>query len=223
MKDNSLLNKRIELPHEKEIIRVVVVMYLYYWSWYIYDITTRIPSLFVTELVDVLLEIMIALPLFLVYMKWCKKEKPIDFKDKAQYKLVPVLLVACLANNIIQSFIDYGGMEVNFNLIKEGQVGWILFYFIESVFVIAVTEEFVCRIFIQNDLVTILGKLSFLAPLISAAYFGFIHTVQRTTEVAICTFVFGLLLGYAKYFNKKCTFITLVLVHGLYDFLIILL
>lgn len=223
MKNKSLLNKRIEVPHEKEIKRVVIVMFLYYWLWYVYDITAKIKSLLATELVNIALELTIAFVFFLVYLKCCKREPAIDWNNKKQYKLVPILLVACLVNGLIQMYIDYGEIEVKFELIKEGKIGWILFYFVQFFFVVAVCEEFMNRVLIQNDLVAILGKYGFLAPLISAAYFGYIHTVQRTTEVAISAFAYGLIVGYAKYFNKNCTFVTLVLVHGLYDFLLTLL
>lgn len=223
MSKQSIFTKKIEIPHEKEIIRVAIVMYLYYWLWYVYDITTKIPSLLLTELTNIGLELLIAAPFVFVYFKWCKREPKINLKDKKQYKIVPFLLFICAIDYVVESFIYYGGVEVKFALITEGQFGWILFYFVQFFFVVAVTEEFMCRILIQNDLVTILGKAAFLAPLVSAAYFGYIHTVQRTTEVAVSAFVYGLIVGYVKYFNKNCTFITLVVVHGLYDFISILL
>lgn len=223
MSKESIFTKKIEIPHEKEIIRVAVVMYLYYWLLYLYDLTIKIPTLFATELANAGIKILITAPFVFVYIKWCKREPKINLSNKKQYKIIPLLLVICAIDYVVESFIYYGGVEVKFALIRDGRFGWIIFYFIEYFFVVAVAEEFLFRILIQNDLIAVFGKASILAPLLSAAYFGFVHTVQRSTEVAISAFVYGLIVGYAKYFNKNCTFVTLVVVHGLYDFLSILL
>lgn len=216
-------NKRIEIPHEKELVRVILVMFTYYWLLYIYDVTTAIPTWFWTNLATSGLNILITLPYIFVYFKWVRSEPKINRKEKKQYYYVPVLLLLTLANFYIQSQYFYGEVSISFAGLKELGIITIIYYFVHYIFIVAVSEEFMSRILIQNDLVSILGKLSFLAPLLSAAYFGFIHSVQRDTEHVICAFVFGLLLGYAKYIFKKCTFVTLVLVHGLYDFLIMLL
>ena len=223
MKKDSVFTKRIEIPHEKEIVRVIFVMFIYYFLLYVFDVTTKIPSLLWTNFANVGLEILITLPFFFVYLKWCPKEEKLDIKNKKQYRLVPVLIVVFLIQSILEGYYYYGEFKLEFQMIKEGQVGWIIFYFFYYVFIIGIFEEFICRILIQNDLVTILGKAAFLAPLISAAFFGYMHMVQRDAICARSAFLFGLIIGYAKYYFKNCTFITIVLAHGLFDFILSLL
>lgn len=66
MKKDSVFTKRIEIPHEKEIVRVIFVMFIYYFLLYVFDVTTKIPSLLWTNFANVGLEILITLPFFLV-------------------------------------------------------------------------------------------------------------------------------------------------------------
>ncbi|MDD6328011.1 MAG: CPBP family intramembrane metalloprotease [Lachnospiraceae bacterium] len=223
MKKESILNKKIELPNEKGIIRVGLIMYIYYWLLYCYDLTEKIDSLFLTNLALVGIMIGITLPFYFIYRKWTRHEEKLNLKNWKQYVIAMGLLVLVFINYLIQSYMNYGTFGFSFDTFERFNVASLLFCFFQYACVVAVTEEFMFRVLIQNELVDIFGRFRWLVPVITAAYFGYIHTVQGNVAQAWSAFVFGLILGYAKLYIKNCTYLTLVIVHGLYDYLIVIL
>jgi membrane protease YdiL (CAAX protease family) len=86
--------------------------------------------------------------------------------------------------------------------------------------IVGFVEEFIYRIYIQGTLEEVLGKCSFLAPLISGILFGISHGINNGfSNVKLNIFV-GIVWGYVRYFNKKATFTAMVLNHGLSNGLI---
>jgi membrane protease YdiL (CAAX protease family) len=85
------------------------------------------------------------------------------------------------------------------------------------IFIVAVCEEFIFRIYVQETFIDWFGKYAFLAPLFSGILFGLSHTVNCLWRTVLFNCVIGVIWGYAHYYDKKCTYLTLVLVHGLSD------
>lgn len=214
------LTKKINIKYETQI-KCVVVMYMYYYcALYLFDLSEKIPSLWATRWFYCGLYIFITIPVVLVWRKWGagKLEKP-DFKSCRQYifgllTLIPYycvkLLVVGPAGKLGFPFMDMHSWEIM----------WFFFYY---AVVVAVTEEFVFRIYFQGELTLILGRAGWLAPFISAVLFSLAHVPQGYIENVYIAFGGGLILGYARYFIKGYSFISLILAHGLYDFLLVML
>lgn len=79
-------------------------------------------------------------------------------------------------------------------------------------------EEFIFRIYVQETLQNLFTKHKWLAPLLAALLFGLWHFLNGSLMQVIFTFLIGLVFGYTRYFSKSCTYITLSLSHGCYDF-----
>jgi membrane protease YdiL (CAAX protease family) len=88
-------------------------------------------------------------------------------------------------------------------------------HLIYYIVIVGFVEEFVYRIYIQGTLEEVLGKLSFLAPVISGVIFGLSHSVNNSMVNALINIFVGIVWGYVRYFNKKATFTAMVLNHGL--------
>lgn len=212
--------KKINIKYETQI-KCAVVMYIYYYcAAYLFDLTEKIPGLWATRWFCCGLYILITIPFVPVHRKWgvCEFEKP-DFKLRRQYiygllTLIPYygvkLLVVGPAEGTGLSFLKMGIWDI-------------LWCFLYYAVIVAVTEEYVFRIFFQGELTRILGRAGWLAPLICAVLFALAHIPQGYKENVYIAFGAGLILGYARYFIKGYSFVSLVLAHGMYDFLIVML
>jgi|GEM_PF-2402075 len=219
-KKENIFNKNIKIKNETQI-KCVVVMWLYYYvSFYLFDIADRIYSLWATRWFISVLYIIITIPVVLVYKRWGGHREPsINLKDYRQYiygilTLIPYYIVKVIVLGPDTKL----GMTIT--KLDFGEIAWFFLYY---AIIIAWCEEFVFRVFFQGELVKILGKLGWLAPFIAAVLFALIHIPQGYTEQVYIAFGAGLVLGYAKFFIPGYSFISLVMAHGLYDFLIMML
>lgn len=102
-------------------------------------------------------------------------------------------------------------------------VGRILLVALQDILFVGVGEEIVFRGYIQNQFTIWIKKGKFFAPLIAAAIFGLWHLINGNIVQMLFTTVIGCVFGYAKYFIKDCSLLSVIIAHGLYDFSLVLL
>lgn len=211
------LNKKIEIKNEKNIKILILVIIINHLSLYLYDITDGIIHMWPWPYNFAVagMTIVTTLPVLIAYFKFGLYKETVRFKNWKQYAIgivltLPVWLLSLPSyTDVFADFSDYARFD--------GDLVWYFFYYF--IFV-ALVEEFIYRVYIQGELTVLLGKAKWLAPFLAALVFSFAHTVQGTGEQVIFTFFMGLVLGYAKYFIKDCTLISVVIAHGLYDYLL---
>lgn len=225
MNINKIKDININIRHEREIKCLLVVMLLKYCTLYLFDVLDYIPTLFWTNVVNVSMILCFAALVYLAYKKWgTYREEAIRLKNVRQYIWFLVLLLVLFVwyYLYIVRGSSYRGYYVGGKdgfLFSRLSLKWFIYYLLVF-FVVALTEEFVYRVFVQGNLTVILGRLAFLAPLVSALYFGLCHHVQGSSQQVVVTFGFGLIIGYAKHYIKNCTFVSVVLAHWMYDFVL---
>lgn len=94
---------------------------------------------------------------------------------------------------------------------------------IQNILFVGVGEEIFFRGYIQNQFEIWLKKCKWLSPLIAAAIFGLWHLINGNMIQVLFTTLIGCVFGYAKYFIKDCSLLSVILAHGLYDFSLVLL
>lgn len=94
---------------------------------------------------------------------------------------------------------------------------------IQDILFVGVGEEIVCRGYIQNQFTVWLKKYNWLSPLIAAVLFGLWHLINGGLIQVLFTVVIGCVFGYAKYFIKDCSLLSVIIAHGFYDFSLVLL
>lgn len=216
----NIFSKNIEIKNETQIKCVVIMGIYYYVSLYLFDIADRIYSLWATRWFISGLYIIITIPVILVYKKWGGHREPqINLKDYRQYiygilTLIPYYIVKVI---VLGPDTELG---LAITKVSFGELAWSFLYY---AVIVACCEEFVFRVFFQGELVKILGKLGWLAPFITAVLFALAHIPQGYIEQVYIAFGAGLVLGYARYLIPGYSFISLIIAHGLYDFLVIML
>ncbi len=214
------LNKKIEIKNEKNIKILILTLILHHVMLYLFDITDRFrfkePWPWPHNISLLLMTIVVAAPVVFVYFKFSLNKEKVNIKNWKQYIIgillyIPVWLVAQInyGRAIPADFSDYARYE--------GDMLWTFFYYF---FCVALYEEFMFRVYVQGELQIIMGKAKFLAPLITGILFGYAHIVNGDMEQVLLTTAIGIVLGYAKYFIKDCTFISVVIAHGLYDYIL---
>ncbi len=214
------LNKEIKIKNEKYIKCLILV------------VVTQFPLLLIFEFVDkfqysepwpwpyniavMIGKIILFTPVVIAYFKCSLHKEEINLKNWKQYIIgillyLPMWLAAQpeYYKLFMADFSDYARYS--------GDVVWTFFYYFLFV---AFVEEFTFRVYVQGELEVLLGKAKILAPLLAGILFGLSHIVHGDMGQVMMTSVMGILLGYAKYFIKDCTFISVVIAHGLYDYLL---
>lgn len=106
---------------------------------------------------------------------------------------------------------------------SDMSVGNILLASMQDILFVGVGEEIVFRGYVQNQFSIWLKKCKWLAPLIAAVLFGFWHLINGSLIQVLFTTVIGCVFGYANYFVKDCSLLSVIIAHGLYDFSLVLL
>lgn len=215
----DIFNKRIEIKYETQIKALAVAYMFLFVLYYLYDILERIPTIWMTRFVGLGLIPVVSVPVLVSAHIWgiYKQEEPKpDFKNHRQYICGVLLLIPYFG----MAWLLSGGelFSEGFNLFHRAplDVAWFFLYY----GVVALQEEWVFRRYIQGELSVIFGRFRWLAPFVSAVLFAVMHIPQCVTYTVIVAFLAGLILGYAKFFFKNCTFISVVMAHWLYDFLL---
>lgn len=140
----------------------------------------------------------------------------VDFKNKRQYLIgVAVALSLSVVIAIIPALCGFslvgGHTDFSwFNLVYD-----FLFYLL----IIGPVEEFVFRVYLQEIVVSFFEKQKWLGVVIAAFLFGLWHIINGNIVQVLFTFGIGLVFGFAKYKIKDCSYVSVALGHGVYDFL----
>lgn len=93
------------------------------------------------------------------------------------------------------------------------------YYFFYCIFAVSLTEEFIFRGYFLERLKTITNS-KIMPILISSTIFGLFHIFTGNIIQIFTTTFIGLILSISKEKIKNCTLLSVVIAHGLYDFLI---
>lgn len=214
------LNVRIEFKKEKEIkqllsfllIMVVLKFVLYEGRDYIWNIPLY-------KLTGKIFPFIGAIPA-VVFFKLRKRK----FKDLFEENILKQILIGVLIGIVCSSIVLYVLIVVRHDHVAayaiNGVWPWIR-TFLNYLLIVALVEEFAYRVEVQERVENICGRAGFIAPLISAIIFGLMHFVTGTFRQVVLSFFFGCVLGYAKKYIKKCTFVSVLFAHAVYDMIIV--
>nr|MCR5146583.1 CPBP family intramembrane metalloprotease [Clostridia bacterium] len=94
--------------------------------------------------------------------------------------------------------------------------------FVYVTFGVAVAEEFIFRGYLLNILKR-MSKNTIIPIIVTSLLFGLFHILNGNIIQVIVTTLIGLILVICKEKIKNCTLLSLIIAHGLYDWLIVLL
>lgn len=101
---------------------------------------------------------------------------------------------------------------------KEMSLSEIIFNSVKMIVFVGFGEEIIFRGYIQNQFEIWLKKCKWLSPMITAILFGLGHFINGTFNNVLVGLFCGCVFGYAKYFIKDCSLLSVAIGHGFYDF-----
>ncbi len=209
---------RIEIKNEKRIKKFLLIWLLTFGITYLFCLGDFIPSRNWTRVYNTFVYLILPIPAFLAYRKSQWEKEKIVFKNYKQYlwviPLVAILLVW------VSVYKDLYGVLTGGTPLFEITPGDYLYGVFEHIIIVGVIEEFVFRVYMQGELKDLFGRFRWLAPFVVAFIFGWWHIITRHYHVAFFTFGMGLLFGYCKYFFKNCTYLSVALAHGVYNYIV---
>lgn len=140
----------------------------------------------------------------------------INIKNKMQYligviialslSLIIGVIPALFGSSLVGNHMDFSW----FNLI---------YYFLFYLFIIGPVEELVFRVYIQDSFINYFKNHKWIGVIITSFLFGLWHLINGSIIQVLFTFGIGLVFGFTKYKIKNCSYLSVALGHGLYDFL----
>ncbi|MCQ2911114.1 MAG: CPBP family intramembrane metalloprotease [Clostridia bacterium] len=142
-------------------------------------------------------------------------------KEKVPMQILTGILLALgmsLILTVIPHLAGYGYYVSTFSVYNEW---WrYLYELVYDICAIALVEEFVFRGFIYTKVKNIFGG-DIQAVVISSILFGLFHIFNGNVYQVIVTGLIGALLCVCRLKIKNCSTLSLIIAHGLYDFLIV--
>ena len=128
-------------------------------------------------------------------------------------------LVISSAYVLVPYFLGFGAFVDNGSrFTKLWQFSYELFYFIVAV---GAVEEIVFRGFVYSKIKNIFSN-EWAAMIVSSVLFGFFHILIGNIVQVCFTTIIGFIFCLVRYKFKKCSMLSLILLHGVYDFMIVL-
>lgn len=199
------------LGRQRDIELLLIVLVLTYIALNLFGLMPYIGSYKLSMLSNSGIYCLIMLPAFVAFLLQGKSFKKLFTIVKGQGKLILLLLLFRTALEFVLYIIKYNTIY----MVILPDMLYIPLCFLYNIVVVGIVEEFVYRIYIQGTLEDILGRFSFLAPVVSAVLFGLSHGINNDIGNMILNIFIGLVWGYTRYFSKKATFTAMVLNHGL--------
>jgi len=166
-------------------------------------------------MVLVLLNLLLGIIAFIA-MKLSGMKPEISLKNKMQYlvgvvialslSIVIAVIPALCGFSLVGNHMDFSWFNLIYNF---------LFYLL----IIGPVEELVFRVYIQDSFISCFKKHKWIGVFIASLLFGLWHIITGNLIQVLFTFLLGLVFGFAKYKIKNCTYLSVALGHGLYDFL----
>ncbi len=151
----------------------------------------------------------------IVFMKSTGLEFKIDIKNKRQYRyglLMWVGLSLLLSLGVVIFGPDLIGTHQSYTALQL--IGNLLYF----ILIIGPVEEFIFRVYVQETLVSLFSRHKWIGVVISSLLFGLWHIINGSLLQVLIAFVVGLIFGLMKHYIKDCTWISVSLAHGLYNF-----
>ena len=152
----------------------------------------------------------------LAAMKLAGMKLSIEFKNIRQYLIG--IIIALSLSAVIAVIPALGGVSL---VGQHSDFSWfsIIYDFLFYLLVIGPVEELVFRVYLQDAFVSFFTKHKWLGVVLAAFLFGLWHLIHGNLIQVVFTFGIGLVFGFAKYKIKDCSYLSVALGHGLYDFL----
>lgn len=216
-KQNNENKNENKLSNQMSIELMLIALAIYVIMLYCYDAIPYTSNIYVQSAREWLYLLLRIAPALLVYKLQGKKIKELFIVKKGfwitTFILFTIVVLPSLISNVITIFLHTD--EDAFMLITYKMV---FLEFLKAYFVTAVSEEFMFRIFMQGTLADVLGKYKVLAPVLTALTFASVHLIHVDLVTFFFAMFFGIVMGYARLYNDKISFVSCVLVHGSHNF-----
>jgi membrane protease YdiL (CAAX protease family) len=168
--------------------------------------------------------IYIAMIAFVVIVCRIEKRRVADLgfrKEKLSIQILVGVSIAAVLSFLIGALpILIGGSGASLIGPKQTNTGNIIYSIVTYLVFIGLVEELIFRGYIQTR-INELTRHKFVGVLIAAALFGLWHIINGSWAQVAYTFLIGCVFGFCKEYVKNCSLLSLIIAHGLFDALLV--
>ena len=168
--------------------------------------------------------LLVALVPFILCMKNKVKLSDLDFSKNNILKQILIGILIAIILSIFFVFIPIliFGKENTYSSSNFKYIWQYIFQFFYLTFSVSLTEEFIFRGYLYKNIKDV-SKNKVIPIILTSLLFGLFHLFNGNIIQVIITSFIGLILVLCKEKIKNCSLLSLIIAHGLYDWLIVLL
>ena len=152
----------------------------------------------------------------LIAMKLTNIKLNLNFKEKKQYLIgisIGLILSTCIIYIPLLFGINFVGPHETYSKLS------LLYNFLFFMLIIGPVEELIFRVYLEETFISFFNKNKWISVIITSLLFGLWHLINGSFIQVLFTLGIGLVFGFSKYLIKNCTYLSVSIGHGLYDFL----
>ena len=210
---------QINLKNEKEVFRFIrLLLFTLLFSAVLLGVPGYIWNLTWYRISKCMIPWLVALPAIINCA--CRK---INWKEVMGTRIAFQILVGVGIGTIIAiawiglEYIERGG---NIAQMYPKNIWVIIYTLFVYLFVVGPSEEMIYRVAIMGSLERLIEKRKWIAPLVANVLFALSHLLQHSWHNVALAFVIGGIYTFFFYKWKKCGYVMVSVIHGIFDFMV---
>lgn len=212
---------RFNLKHEKEVFRFIwLVLFTFIFSAVFLGISDYIWNMTLWRISYLICPWLAAIPAIINL-----KMRGVKLRTLFGEHILWQLVVGCAVGTVlavIWLLFNHFALKREAGMFYFKNVWDALYVFVQYVCMVGPSEELIYRFAIMGSLDELCEKHRWLAPLVSNLLFALYHILHTTWFNVVFAFVFGGVYTLFAYRWKKCGFVMVAAMHGMFDFMIVL-
>ena len=210
---------QIHLKNEKEVFRLIrLLLFTFLFSAVFLGVPSYIWNLTWYRISKCVIPWLVAFPAIINCV--CRK---INWKELVGTQIIFQALVGVGIGTIIAiAWIGFSYIERDGNIAQMYPRNiWMIFYSLfVYLFVVGPSEEMIYRVAIMGSLESLIEQRKWIAPLFANILFALSHLLQHSWHNVALAFAIGGIYTFLYYKWRKCGYIMVSVIHGVFDFMI---
>lgn len=212
---------RINLKHEKEVFRFIrLLIFTFIFSAVFLGIPDYIWNMILWRISVLLCPWLVAVPAVINL-----KTRGVKLRTLLGERILWQFAVGCAVGTMLAAvwlLFNYFVLQREAGMFYFKNVWEMLYVFIQYMCVVGPSEELIYRFAIMGSMEELCEKCRWLAPLVANLLFALSHIFQTNWFNVLFAFVFGGVYTLFTYRWKKCGLVMASAMHGMFDFMIVL-
>lgn len=210
-------DKQIHIKNEKEVFRLArLLVFTFILSATMYGLPDYIWNVIWYRIAVYTVPWIVTIPAIINCV-----ERKVNIREMLGNHILFQILIGTLIGTILA-----GLWTIGYYMIYKSESGYYagtwkatIMMLLQFLFIVAPTEELIYRVGIMGQLQSLIEKRKWMAPLLANILFALSHLFQHGWDNVLLAFGVGAVYSFLFYKWKRCGFIMVCVMHGMFDFM----